>query len=136
MILLIDNYDSFVYNLARYVRQLGEDTLVIRNDELTKDQVLALDFKAIILSPGTGRPKQAGISVELIQQLTGKIPILGICLGHQAIAQAFGAKCPNAWKSLRDNAFWRFYFRLNSIASHRRTLPLFSCRSHDPPKAV
>lgn len=104
MILLIDNYDSFVYNLARYVRQLGEDTQVIRHDQLSLKQILALSFRAIILSPGPGRPEQAGILLELIQHLVGKVPILGICLGHQAIAQAFGARIIHAHTPMHGKA--------------------------------
>ena len=91
MLLLIDNYDSFTYNLVHYLGELGAETAVFRNDALTIDDALALTPDAIILSPGPCDPDQAGICVELIKKTDGKIPILGVCLGHQSIAQAFGA---------------------------------------------
>lgn len=90
MILLIDNYDSFVYNLYQYLAAAGADCRVIRNDALTVTQIQALQPAAIVLSPGPGRPQQAGVCLELIAQLGASIPLLGVCLGHQAIAQAFG----------------------------------------------
>jgi anthranilate synthase/aminodeoxychorismate synthase-like glutamine amidotransferase len=90
MILLIDNYDSFVHNLARYFRQLGCVTQVLRNDVLTIEQVVAMRPEAIVISPGPCTPDQAGISLEIVARLAGSIPILGICLGHQAIVQALG----------------------------------------------
>lgn len=96
MILLIDNYDSFVHNLVRYVRRLGEDTIVIRNDQMSLAEIAKLDFDAIILSPGPGRPEQAGILLDIIQHFYNKVPILGICLGHQAIGQAFRARIIHA----------------------------------------
>jgi anthranilate synthase component 2 len=91
MLLLIDNYDSFTYNLVHYLGELGAETAVFRNDALTVDDALALSPDAIVLSPGPCDPDQAGICVELIKKTRGKIPILGVCLGHQSIAQAFGA---------------------------------------------
>lgn len=95
MILLIDNYDSFAYNLYQYIGEIceaqGEEILVIRNDEMTVDAVDALCPSKIIISPGPGRPENAGIIVNLVQKLGKKYPILGVCLGHQAICQAFGA---------------------------------------------
>jgi anthranilate synthase component 2 len=91
MMLLIDNYDSFTYNLVHYLGELGAETAVFRNDALTVDDALALSPDAIVLSPGPCDPDQAGICVELIKKTRGKIPILGVCLGHQSIAQAFGA---------------------------------------------
>lgn len=90
MILLIDNYDSFVYNLARYLTELGCPTRVVRNDAITVEQVRAAAPSALIISPGPCTPREAGVSVELIRQLRGAVPILGVCLGHQAIAAAFG----------------------------------------------
>ncbi len=90
MILLIDNYDSFVYTLARYVGLLGLERHVVRNDDLTLDEIDMLSPRAIILSPGPGEPKNAGIMPACIQQFGHKIPILGICLGHQAISEAYG----------------------------------------------
>lgn len=90
MILLIDNYDSFVYNLARYTRELGYQCLVKRNNEITVDEVKILAPSHIIISPGPCAPAQAGICVQLIQTLHKYVPILGVCLGHQAIGEAFG----------------------------------------------
>lgn len=92
MILLIDNYDSFVYNLARYLTELGCETVVRRNDAVTVAEVARLDPQAVVLSPGPGTPQQSGICIPLIQELTGTVPILGVCLGHQAIAAALGAE--------------------------------------------
>ena len=89
---MIDNYDSFVHNLARYFMQLGQSTRVVRNDALSLDDVRRLHPGAIVLSPGPCTPAEAGISVELVQQLHPAIPILGVCLGHQAIAAAFGGQ--------------------------------------------
>ena len=91
-ILLVDNYDSFTYILYDYFLQLGSDCTVIRNDELSFDQVLKLDFDALVLSPGPKRPEDAGLMTELIAHFHDKKPILGICLGHQGIGEFFGAK--------------------------------------------
>ena len=98
MILMIDNYDSFTYNLVQYFGELKADIKVFRNDALTLKQVVAMKPAKIVISPGPGRPEDAGISVEIIKQLAGKIPILGVCLGHQAIGYAFGGKIINAKK--------------------------------------
>jgi anthranilate synthase component II len=92
MILLIDNFDSFTYNLYQYLGELGEQITVFRNNQLTIEQIKELNPKAIILSPGPGKPEDAGICIELIQTFYNKIPILGICLGHQAIGAAFGGE--------------------------------------------
>ncbi|TWH48169.1 aminodeoxychorismate/anthranilate synthase component II [Sporomusa sp. KB1] len=90
MILMIDNYDSFVYNLVQYLGELGEDVRVFRNDKVTIPQIEELSPDHIIISPGPCTPNEAGVSLELIDYFKGKIPILGVCLGHQAIGQAFG----------------------------------------------
>lgn len=91
MILLIDNYDSFVFNLARYFAELGFETQVVRNDEIGIEEVRQLKPQAVILSPGPCTPKEAGICVDLVRELSDDVPMLGVCLGHQAIAAAFGA---------------------------------------------
>ncbi|EDL66150.1 anthranilate synthase component II [Bacillus sp. SG-1] len=96
MILLIDNYDSFTFNLYQFLCELGEEVLVKRNDELTVEKVVELNPSAIVLSPGPGRPENAGILIELIQKLYKQTPILGVCLGHQAIAAAFGGEVVRA----------------------------------------
>jgi anthranilate synthase/aminodeoxychorismate synthase-like glutamine amidotransferase len=100
MILLIDNYDSFVYNLARYVRELGAEPVVHRNDTLSVDQVDALGPERIIISPGPCSPTEAGISTELIQRLGARIPILGVCLGHQCIGAAYGGTIVRAQRPM------------------------------------
>ncbi len=92
MLLMIDNYDSFTYNLVQYFGELGEDVRTFRNDEITLAEIQAMKPDRICLSPGPCRPKEAGICVELLRQVAGKLPILGVCLGHQAIGEAFGGK--------------------------------------------
>lgn len=96
MLLLIDNYDSFTYNLYHYLGQLGAEVLVKRNDELTADEALALKPEAVVLSPGPCTPNEAGICCELIQKANGTLPILGVCLGHQSIGQVYGGKVVRA----------------------------------------
>ena len=92
MILMIDNYDSFTYNLVQYFGELGAEVVVHRNDQITVDEVQALGASHIVLSPGPCTPNEAGICLDLIERLKDKLPILGVCLGHQAIGQAFGGK--------------------------------------------
>ncbi|HLS97961.1 MAG: aminodeoxychorismate/anthranilate synthase component II [Porticoccaceae bacterium] len=96
MILMIDNYDSFTYNVVQYLGELGADVRVYRNDELTLDQIETLAPEKIVISPGPCTPSEAGISVAAIQHFAGRIPLLGICLGHQSIGQAFGGKVVRA----------------------------------------
>lgn len=96
MILMIDNYDSFTYNVVQYLGELGADVKVVRNDEITVAQVAELAPEKIVVSPGPCTPNEAGISVATIEQFAGKIPLLGICLGHQSIGQAFGGKIVRA----------------------------------------
>lgn len=98
MILLVDNYDSFSYNLYQYVGEINPDIKVIRNDELEAYEIERLKPDKIIISPGPGRPENAGNCVEIIKKLGDKIPIFGVCLGHQAICEAFGAKITYAKK--------------------------------------
>lgn len=90
MILLIDNYDSFSYNLYQMIGQINPDIKVIRNDEMTVDEIKELSPDKIIISPGPGRPEDAGIIIDLVKEINGKIPVLGVCLGHQAICASFG----------------------------------------------
>ena len=98
MILLLDNYDSFTYNLAQYLGELGCQVEVHRNDRITVEQIAQRKPERIVISPGPCTPQEAGISIELIQELTGKFPILGVCLGHQAIGAAYGGKVIRAPK--------------------------------------
>ncbi len=96
MVLMLDNYDSFTYNLVQYLGELGEDVRVYRNDQITVDEIAALKPEAIVISPGPCTPNEAGISLELIKTLSPKVPTLGVCLGHQSIGQAFGGKVVRA----------------------------------------
>jgi anthranilate synthase component 2 len=92
MLLMIDNYDSFTFNLVQYFGELGEDVRVIRNDEMTLPALRALRPSAIVISPGPGTPDDAGVSLEILQRLGGEVPVFGVCLGHQSIGQAFGGR--------------------------------------------
>ena len=96
MLLMIDNYDSFTYNLVQYFGELGEEVRVIRNDELDVAAIAALQPARIVISPGPCTPNEAGVSLEVIEKLAGQVPILGVCLGHQGIGQAFGGKVVRA----------------------------------------
>ncbi len=96
MILMIDNYDSFTYNIVQYCLELGAELKIIRNDDLSVKEIDALNPQKIIISPGPATPNEAGVSLEVIDSFKGKTPILGICLGHQSIAQSFGAKIVRA----------------------------------------
>lgn len=96
MILLIDNYDSFVHNLYQFLAVEDPDVRLVRNDRITPQEALAMEPDAIVISPGPGRPSDAGVCIGLIRQLKGRIPILGVCLGHQAIGEAFGATVTHA----------------------------------------
>src|SRR5215210_1143598 len=96
MVLMIDNYDSFTFNLVQYLEELGAPVRVFRNDELKADEIEALHPSHVVLSPGPCTPNEAGITLETIERLAGRVPILGVCLGHQAIGQAFGGKIVRA----------------------------------------
>ncbi|MFQ5669476.1 MAG: anthranilate synthase component II [Acidobacteriota bacterium] len=96
MILMVDNYDSFTYNLVQYMAELGEEVKVVRNDALSVEAILGLAPRAIVISPGPGRPEGAGVSVALSRAASGHVPLLGVCLGHQAIGAAFGAQVVRA----------------------------------------
>jgi anthranilate synthase/aminodeoxychorismate synthase-like glutamine amidotransferase len=106
MVLVLDNYDSFVHNLARYVELCGLATTVVRNDQISIEQIEKLNPEKIILSPGPGTPDTAGISLELVKHFYNKIPILGVCLGHQTIAKAFGAKIIPAKYPMHGMSSW------------------------------
>ena len=112
MLLMIDNYDSFTYNLVQYFGELGEDVEVHRNDEITLDEIAAKKPDAIVISPGPCTPNEAGVSVPLIHEFAGKIPILGVCLGHQSIGQAFGGKIVRAQRVMHGK---------NSAITHEKT---------------
>ena len=96
MVFVLDNYDSFTYNLVQYLGEMGEEVLVNRNDQVTIEQIAELNPSHIVVSPGPCTPQEAGISIELIRYFAGKVPVLGVCLGHQAIGAAFGGKVVRA----------------------------------------
>lgn len=98
MLLMIDNYDSFTFNLVQYFGELGQQVEVVRNDQYTVDELLAMSADYLVVSPGPGTPKQAGISIDAIKSFSGMIPVLGVCLGHQSIGEAFGGRTIHAQK--------------------------------------
>ena len=106
MLLVLDNYDSFTYNLVQYAGELGAAPVVYRNDAITPAEVLALRPAAIIISPGPGTPRDAGISIPLIRAAAGSVPILGVCLGHQAIGEAFGGQVVRADRLMHGKTTW------------------------------
>lgn len=128
MILMIDNYDSFTYNLVQYLGELGEELMVRRNDQIAIPEIERLNPERIVISPGPKRPEDAGICVELIRHFAGRVPILGVCLGHQAIGYAFGAKIVPAQKLMHG--------KLSEIRHDGRTIfqglknPLKAIRYH------
>jgi anthranilate synthase component 2 len=138
MLLMIDNYDSFTYNLVQYLGELGQEVRVARNDEITLDEVAALAPERIVISPGPCTPNEAGISLPLIGRFAGTVPILGVCLGHQAIGQAFGGRVVHA-KALMHGKVSRIHHsgkgvfrglpspyeatRYHSLAIERESLP-------------
>jgi anthranilate synthase/aminodeoxychorismate synthase-like glutamine amidotransferase len=103
MILLIDNYDSFVHNLARYVGELGRDRRVVRNDAITIDEISAFAPQAIIISPGPCTPNEAGISLDVVRRLGARTPILGVCLGHQCVGQVYGGEVKRAQRPVHGS---------------------------------
>jgi para-aminobenzoate synthetase component 2 len=105
MFLMIDNYDSFVYNLVRYLEELQEQVVVCRNDKLTLEDIERMQPEGIIISPGPKTPEQSGICIDVIRQFSGRIPILGICLGHQGIGYAFGAKIVKGREPVHGKVF-------------------------------
>lgn len=96
MLLMIDNYDSFTYNLVQYFGELGEEVAVYRNDQITVDEMIALNPERIVISPGPCTPNEAGVSIDTIHHFAGKVPLLGVCLGHQSIGQAYGGNIVHA----------------------------------------
>ncbi|WP_133470803.1 anthranilate synthase component II [Paraglaciecola marina] len=113
MLLLIDNYDSFTHNLARYFVELGQDVKIVRNDQISCDDIAALAPQHLVFSPGPCTPNEAGITLEAIRHFAGKIPILGVCLGHQAIGQVFGARVINANKIIHGKTAQVFHSSSN-----------------------
>ncbi len=138
MLLMIDNYDSFTYNLVQYLGELGQEVKVVRNDEMAVDEIEALKPARIVLSPGPCTPNEAGVSLEVIRRFAGKVPILGVCLGHQAIGQAYGGHIVHA-KTLMHGKVSRIHHtgkgvfaglpspytatRYHSLAIERETCP-------------
>ena len=106
MLLMIDNYDSFVYNLVRYFEELGEEVIVYRNDKIEIEDIKKMNIDGIIISPGPKSPKEAGLSLEIIDNFKGKLPILGICLGHQCIGHYFGAEVIKAKEPVHGKIFY------------------------------
>jgi anthranilate synthase/aminodeoxychorismate synthase-like glutamine amidotransferase len=104
MLILIDNYDSFVHNLARYFQRLGQETLVVRNDAMASERIIERQPQALVISPGPCTPAEAGCSLDVVRQAAGKIPLLGICLGHQAIGAAFGAEIVRSKEPMHGRA--------------------------------
>ena len=104
MLLVIDNYDSFTYNLVQYLGELGEDVQVRRNNQITLGEIELMRPKRIVISPGPGTPDDAGVTLKVIEQFAGKVPLLGVCLGHQAIGQAFGGKVIRAPELMHGKA--------------------------------
>ena len=138
MILMLDNYDSFTYNLVHYLGELGEDVEVYRNDKITVEQIEQADPEIIMISPGPCTPKEAGISIDLVNRFKGNKPIFGVCLGHQSIAQAVGAKIVKAKKLLHGKTSEIFHdgkgiykgienpfvaTRYHSLIIEKKTLP-------------
>lgn len=113
MILMIDNYDSFTYNLVQYLGELGEKLTVFRNDKISLDEIANLRPAKIVISPGPGGPQAAGISLAVIKEFAGKIPILGVCLGHQCIGYAFGAKIKRAKRLMHGKTSLIYHKRKN-----------------------
>lgn len=128
MIVLVDNYDSFVFNLARYLERLGQCTRVVRNDAASADEIADLRPDAIVLSPGPCTPNEAGCSLEVVRQLAGTVPILGICLGHQTIGAAFGGKIVRAAEPVHGRVSEIFH-EGNSVFAGLPS-PLLACRYH------
>ena len=104
MLLVIDNYDSFTYNLVQFLGELGADPQVVRNDAIAVDEIARRKYTGIVISPGPGEPRGAGVSLQVIRELAGEVPILGVCLGHQAIGEAFGGRIVRAPKPIHGKS--------------------------------
>nr|YP_009297152.1 anthranilate synthase component 2 [Porphyridium sordidum]AOM66495.1 anthranilate synthase component 2 [Porphyridium sordidum] len=128
MILIIDNYDSFTYNLVQYIGSLGYKPVVFRNDQITINEIRNLQPEKIIISPGPGNPTESGICLDVIKELHGEFPILGVCLGHQAIGQAFNCKINKA-NSLMHGKVSKVYHNQKGIFFNLPN-PLFATRYH------
>jgi anthranilate synthase/aminodeoxychorismate synthase-like glutamine amidotransferase len=129
MLLVIDNYDSFTYNLVQYFGELGEDVLVYRNDTISPEEIAALRPDRIVISPGPCTPNEAGISVETIRRFGGKVPLLGVCLGHQSLAVAYGGEVIRAPRLMHGKTIFRSLpnpfeaTRYHSLIVNRANLP-------------
>ncbi len=138
MLLMIDNYDSFTYNVVQYLGELGADVQVHRNDEITLEQIKQLNPEKIVISPGPCTPNEAGVSMEVIKAYAGKLPILGICLGHQSIGQVFGAKIVRAGQvmhgktSMIQHADAGVFKGLSNPFEATRYHSLVICKNHIP----
>ena len=142
MILLLDNYDSFTYNLYQFIAgveseisgiekdQIDLEVKVIRNDQITPEEILELAPEALVISPGPGKPSDAGICIEAIQKLKGKIPMLGVCLGHQAMAEAFGATVSHAGQLMHGKTSQLKDVKTDSVLFQNLTLPIQVARYH------
>jgi anthranilate synthase component 2 len=128
MLLMIDNYDSFTYNLVQYFGELGEDVRVFRNDRITLEEIEDLNPARIVISPGPCTPNEAGISIDIIHHFQGKLPLLGVCLGHQCIGQAFGGRVVHA-KSIMHGKTSEIYHN-NTDVFHGLALPFTATRYH------
>jgi len=109
MLLMIDNYDSFTYNLVQYLGELGQNIKVFRNDKITPAKIKEIKPKKIVISPGPGRPEDAGISCAVIREFAGKIPVLGVCLGHQCLGYVFGGKIVGAKRLMHGKTSWIYH---------------------------
>mgnify|MGYP000640441570 CR=1 FL=1 len=142
MILLLDNYDSFTYNLYQFIAgveskrgdmqkdQIDSEVKVIRNDQITPEEILELAPEALVISPGPGKPSDAGICIEAIQKLKGKIPMLGVCLGHQAMAEAFGATVGHAGQLMHGKTSKLKDVKTDSVLFQNLTFPIQVARYH------
>jgi len=128
MLLMIDNYDSFTYNVVQYLGELGAEIKVVRNDELSVAQIDALQPERIVVSPGPCTPTEAGVSLEVIRHFAGKLPILGVCLGHQSIGQAFGGEVVRARQAMHGKTSPVFHEHLGVFAGLK--MPLTVTRYH------